>query len=54
MKTATTGLQAASGEVIDTHDQYEVGHFVFCVLAIKTDLTREGFQFTNGCELQAR
>jgi len=24
MKTATTGLMAASGEVIDTHDQYEV------------------------------
>lgn len=24
MKTATTGLMAASGEVIDNHDQYEV------------------------------
>lgn len=24
MKTATAGLQAASGEVIDSHDQYEV------------------------------
>ena len=24
MKTATTGLMAASGEVIDSHDQYEV------------------------------
>ena len=24
MKSATTGLMAASGEVIDSHDQYEV------------------------------
>ena len=24
MKTATAGLMAASGEVIDNHDQYEV------------------------------
>ena len=28
MKQATTGLMAASGEVINTHDQYEVGLLV--------------------------
>lgn len=27
MRTATNGLMAASGEVINTHDQYEASYF---------------------------
>ena len=32
MKTATTGLMSASGEVIDSHDQYEVSLILIITL----------------------